>query len=101
MNDDTPTLLPGYGDLLGDFKERIRSAQVRAALAVNQELMHLYWQIGRSIQARQEAHGWGTQVIDWLSANLRHAFPAMKGFSPRNLRYMRAFAASCPDADFL
>jgi len=101
MNDDTSTLLPGYGDLLGDLKERIRPAQVRAALAVNQELVHLYWQIGRSIQARQEAHGWGTQVIDRLSADLRHAFPGMKGFSLRNLRYIRAFAASCPDADFL
>ena len=63
--------------------------------------MHLYWQIGRPIQARQEAHGWGTQVIDRLSADLHHAFPGMKGFSPRNLRYIRAFAASCPDADFL
>ncbi len=65
----------GYQALLGDLKERIRSAQIRAALSVNRELVLLYWQIGRSIQERQETHGWGTQVIDRLSSDLRHAFP--------------------------
>jgi predicted nuclease of restriction endonuclease-like (RecB) superfamily len=90
----------GYQAFLGDLKERIRAAQIRAAVSVNRELILLYWQIGRSIQERQETHSWGTQVIDRLSADLRHAFPDMKGFSPRNLRYMRAFAASYPDPDF-
>jgi predicted nuclease of restriction endonuclease-like (RecB) superfamily len=90
----------GYPELLGDLKERIRSAQIRAALSVNRELIALYWQIGRAISERQETHGWGTQVIDRLSADLRRAFPDMRGFSPRNLRYMRTFAAAYPDADF-
>ncbi len=90
----------GYQELLGDLKERIRSAQIRAALSVNRELIGLYWQIGRAISERQETHGWGTQVIDRLSADLRHAFPEMKGFSPRNLRYMRAFATAYPEPDF-
>ncbi len=94
-------LIPeGYKELLGDLKERIRAAQVRAALSVNRELIALYWQIGRAISDRQETHGWGTQVIDRLSADLRHTFPDMRGFSPRNLRYMRAFAAAYPESDF-
>jgi len=90
----------GYRELLGDLKERIGSAQIKAALSVNRELIALYWQIGRAISDRQETHGWGTQVIDRLSADLRHAFPDMRGFSPRNLRYMRTFAAAYPEPDF-
>jgi len=89
----------GYQSLLVDLKERIRAAQVRAALSVNRELIALYWQIGRLIVARQEEYGWGTQVIDRLAADLRQSFPDMKGFSTRNLRYMRAFAATYPDMD--
>ncbi len=87
----------GYQSLLVDLKERIRAAQVRAALLVNRELIALYWQIGRLIVARQEEYGWGTHVIDRLAADLRQSFPDMKGFSTRNLRYMRAFAATYPD----
>jgi len=82
----------GYQALLGDLKERIRAAQVRAALSVNRELILLYWRIGQAIRERQETHGWGAQVINRLSADLRLAFPDMKGFSPRNLQYMRTFA---------
>ena len=86
-------LLPsGYADFLTDLKGRIRVAQVRAALAVNNELVLLYWQIGRGILERQEREGWGAKVIERLSADLRHEFPEMKGFSPRNLKYMRALA---------
>jgi predicted nuclease of restriction endonuclease-like (RecB) superfamily len=57
----------------------------------------LYWDIGRAILDRQEQEGWGTKVIDRLSADLRREFPDMQGLSPRNLKYMRAFAASWPD----
>jgi predicted nuclease of restriction endonuclease-like (RecB) superfamily len=91
------TIHEGYQELLGDLKERIRSAQIRAALSVNRELILLYWQIGRAIATRQEEYGWGAQVIARLSADLRHAFPDMKGFSPRNLQYMRTFAGAYPD----
>jgi len=91
----------GYQTLLGDLKERIRSAQARAALAVNRELVLLYWQLGNLIASRQEEYGWGTRVIDRLAADLRQSFPDMKGFSTRNLRYMRAFAATYPDLDFV
>jgi predicted nuclease of restriction endonuclease-like (RecB) superfamily len=89
----------GYQALLGDLKERIRGAQVRAALSVNREVITLYWEIGRAIQERQEEHGWGAQVIARLSADLRRAFPDMKGFSPRTLQYMRTFAGAYPDRE--
>lgn len=88
---------PGYEGFLRDLKQRIQSAQLRAATAVNMELVLLYWSIGRDILARQQAQGWGAKVIEKLSADLRHEFPEMKGFSPRNLKYMRAFAEIYPD----
>ena len=91
----------GYTDWLAELKGRIYSAQQRAALAVNRELVLLYWQIGRDILARQAAQGWGAKVIERLANDLRQAFPDMKGFSPRNLKYMRAFAEGWPDADFV
>jgi predicted nuclease of restriction endonuclease-like (RecB) superfamily len=94
-------LPPGYDDLLRDLKERIQQAQVRAALAVNRELVLLYWQIGHDISAKMQAEGWGAKVVDRLAADLRRAFPEMKGFSPRNLRYMRSFAESYPDETIL
>ena len=87
----------GYSDWLADLKGRIHSAQQRATLAVNRELVLLYWQIGRDILARQAAQGWGAKVIERLAQDLRAAFPDMKGFSPRNLKYMRAFAEAWPD----
>jgi len=92
------TLLPpDYDALLADLKARIRAAQVRAALAVNRELVLLYWHIGRDILERQEAKGWGAKIIDRLSQDLRRAFPELKGLSPRNLKYMRSFAEAWPD----
>jgi predicted nuclease of restriction endonuclease-like (RecB) superfamily len=84
----------GYPEFIAELKVRILSAQVRAAVSVNRELIHLYWQIGTDILARQQADGWGTKVIDRLSRDLMHEFPDMKGFSVRNLKYMRKFARS-------
>ena len=65
-------------------------------LRKNREVQLLYWYIGKEILARQEKEGWGTQVIDRLSADLHAAFPQMKGFSIRNLKYMRSFAETYP-----
>lgn len=87
----------GYASWLDELKSRIRATQVRAALAVNAELVLLYWSIGRDILSRQEKEGWGAHVVERLSADLHVAFPEMKGFSPRNLKYMRAFADAWPD----
>ena len=91
----------GYADWLVDLKGRIHSAQQRATLAVNHELVLLYWQIGRDILARQAAQGWGAKVIDRLAHDLRAAFPDNAGFSPRNLKYMRAFAGAWSDEAFV
>jgi len=57
----------------------------------------LYWQIGRDILDRQEREKWGAKVIDRLATDLKRSFPDMKGFSPRNLKYMRAFAEAWPE----
>lgn len=98
---DTPISLTqpptGYADWLLDLKGRIHTAQQRATLSVNRELVLLYWQIGRDILTRQAQQGWGAKVIERLAHDLREAFPEMKGFSRANLMYMRAFAESWPD----
>jgi predicted nuclease of restriction endonuclease-like (RecB) superfamily len=91
----------GYADWLSDLKTRIHTAQQRATFAVNRELVLLYWQIGRDILARQVEQGWGAKVIERLAEDLRLAFPDMKGFSPRNLKYMRAFAEAWPDSEIV
>lgn len=86
-----------YEQVLNSLKQRIRQAQISAALAVNRELVLLYWQIGREILQRQQQEGWGAKVIDRLARDLHAAFPEMRGFSSRNLKYMRAFAAAYLD----
>lgn len=99
--DSLTTPPEGYGDWLKELKNRIHSAQQRASLAVNRELVLWYWQIGQDILTRQAQQGWGAKVIERLAQDLRLAFPDMKGFSPRNLKYMRAFAEAWPDVQFV
>ncbi len=91
----------GYAEWLAQVKERVHAAQQRAALAVNRELLQLYWQLGRDILDRQAREGWGSGIIDQVSADLRAAFPEMKGFSPSNLWNMRAFAEAWPEPAIL
>ena len=91
----------GYAALLKELKERIRAARLRSALAVNQELILLYWSIGKDILVRQGQEGWGTRIVDQLSADLHRDFPEMTGLSSRNLKYMRAFAEAYPDPSFV
>jgi predicted nuclease of restriction endonuclease-like (RecB) superfamily len=90
-----------YLEVLEEIKERVRAARMRASLSVNRELIILYWEIGRLILHRQEAEGWGAKVIDRLSADLNREFPDIKGFSSRNLKYMRAFAEAYPARAFV
>lgn len=82
--------LEGYESFLQQLKDRVRRSQVKAALAVNSELIALYWELGKSIVERQERAGWGDGVLDRLSNDLAVAFPEMKGFSRRNLYRIRA-----------
>ncbi len=93
----TSTLPKNYVLFLSDLKKRIQQERLRVVLASNAALIHLYWYIGAGILKKQDEEGWGAKVIDRLSADLGKAFPDMKGFSPRNLKYMRAFAAAWPD----
>lgn len=86
-----------YELFFNDLKQRIRNARVKAALAVNKELILLYWQIGTGILSKQNKEGWGTKVVTRLAKDLKQAFPDMKGFSTRNLKYMRSFAEAWPD----
>ncbi len=81
-----------YSALLADIKTRIRQAQHRGMLAVNAEMVRLYWDIGRMIQDRQRQEGWGTGVIPRLARDLRNELPELKGFSERNIGYMIRFA---------
>ncbi|MBF8272028.1 MAG: hypothetical protein HW380_1133 [Magnetococcales bacterium] len=103
-NPPPASLIPppnGYADWLAELKSRIHTAQQRATLAVNRELVLLYWQIGRDILERQAREGWGSKVIERLAHDLRTAFPDIKGFSTRNLKYMRAFAEAWPETEFV
>ena len=81
----------GYVELLDEIKGRIRSAQIKAVLSVNRELIELYWSIGRDIVQRQRREGWGAKVIDRLATDLRSEFPEMSGLSRTNVYRMRAF----------
>jgi predicted nuclease of restriction endonuclease-like (RecB) superfamily len=87
----TPVLDNNFKILVSELKERIKSAQLKAAMAVNRELLQLYWEIGSLITARQAGENWGDAIISSLSKELQSAFPGMKGFSPRNLWRIRMF----------
>jgi predicted nuclease of restriction endonuclease-like (RecB) superfamily len=86
-----------YASVLAAAKAAIQAAQTRAVLAVNSELIGLYWDLGRLILDRQSAEGPRTKVVDRLSSDLRREFASMSGLSPGNLNYMRRFAAAWPD----
>ncbi len=104
--DRSQTESVSYEEFLEDIKGRIRSAQARSARAINAELIDVYWQIGHEILRRQAAEGnlrgrGGTKIVERLSVNLRSSFPGARGYSVRNLRYMRAFAAAWPEQAML
>ena len=100
---NTPELaLPDdYPHLLAELKAQIRSAQWTAARVVNTQVIELYWAIGKAILDRQNAAGWGAKVIDQLAVDLSLAFPDSKGFSRRNLHYMRRLAEAWPAPAFV
>lgn len=95
-------LMPGwYGDLLASVVQRVSTGRTTAVVAANRQMILTYWGIGRDILERQQAEGYGHRVIDRLSADLRERFPGVKGYSPRNLRYMRSFAEAWTDPEIL
>lgn len=78
-----------YKDWLIELKQKVRTAQLKAAVAVNTELIMLYWDLGKMITEKQTA--WGSKFLEQLSQDLRTEFPDMQGFSERNLKYCRQF----------
>lgn len=92
---------PGdYIELLERLKSEIRITQLRATIAANAEFLALYWRMGNIILEQEKQQGWGQKVVVRLVADLKAEFPNMKGMSPRNLRYMKSFAAAYPDDPF-
>lgn len=86
-----------YTSIFSELKEKVLYVQKRAIISVNKELVLLYWEIGNIILKNQSKQGWGSKIIDSLSKDLKKTFPDMKGFSVRNLKYMRQFAVTYPD----
>jgi predicted nuclease of restriction endonuclease-like (RecB) superfamily len=101
VSKETISALPeGYADWLTQLKVDIAQARQRAALAVNAELVQLYHRIGAEIRQRQQVNAWGAKVIERLARDLSDAFPDIRGFSSRNLKYMAFFAQHCPNGLF-
>ncbi|WP_284977993.1 PDDEXK nuclease domain-containing protein [Arthrobacter sp. fls2-241-R2A-200] len=90
-----------YPDLLHTVAQEVRVGRTRAVAAANAELLNSYWSIGRQLAERESQEGWGAKVVTRLSADIRSRFPGAKGFSPRNLRYMKSFAHAWPDFPML
>jgi predicted nuclease of restriction endonuclease-like (RecB) superfamily len=86
-----------YQKWVRDLKTRVQAARTQAVVAVNGELIRLYHDIGRQICEKQRRSSWGDKVIRRLASDLRGEFPEMRGFSERNLKYMKYFAESWPD----
>lgn len=93
----TPTITKNYAEILELLKNKIRDAQLKAAISVNSELIKLYWEIGSSIIEKQTNSGWGSKVVNRLASDLKASFPHLKGFSLSNIKYMVQFAKEYPD----
>ncbi len=78
-----------YKAFIQDIKQRIQSAQIKAAVSVNQALLHLYWDLAERIVIKQQEAIWGDGFLLQMSRDLQTEFPGMKGFSKRNLELMR------------
>jgi predicted nuclease of restriction endonuclease-like (RecB) superfamily len=86
-----------YSLFIQDIKIRIRNERIKTVLSANAALVMLYWDIGKAILKKQQDEGWGARVIDRMAYDLKEEFPDMRGFSSRNLKYMRKFAECWPE----
>jgi hypothetical protein len=91
-----PALPPDYAQLVERIKTRILTAQSRAAMAANRELLGLYWSIGWDLVGEQSRREYGTGVVERLARDLATMFPGVQGLSARNLWRMRAFFLAYP-----
>ena len=92
-----PLIPADYAAWLASLKEQIRTSRVKAGLAVNKELVMLYWRIGNQIVQQRAALSWGSKVLEQLARDLKSEFPDMKGLSLTNLKYMAMFADAWPE----
>ncbi|HAU1322093.1 TPA: DUF1016 domain-containing protein [Legionella pneumophila] len=97
VQDDALRLNQDYKHFLTDIKTRLQTAQIRAALAANSELIKFYWELGTDLIEKQKNHQWGTGFLEQFSHDMREAFPEMQGFSVRNLQRMKQFATLYSD----
>lgn len=95
-NDGSLQLDQNYKHFLSGIKERLRTAQIRATLAANSELIQFYWELGNDLVEKQKNHQWGSGFLEQFSHDMRQAFPEMQGFSVTNLKRMRIFAQEYP-----
>ncbi|MCX6112746.1 MAG: PDDEXK nuclease domain-containing protein [Proteobacteria bacterium] len=84
----------GYIKVFSELKDKIKKAQIKASLAVNTELIKLYWEMGKVISEKQKQYNWGSKFIEKLANDLQNEFPGMKGFSYRNIKYIKQFYKS-------
>jgi predicted nuclease of restriction endonuclease-like (RecB) superfamily len=80
-----------YTKFITSLKSKIRSAQIKASVTVNNELIKLYWEIGKNICEKQEGEGWGSKVLERVAKDLQNEFPGIEGFSRANMFRMKAF----------
>lgn len=100
IQNDSLHLDKDYMDFFSTIKNRLKTAQIRAALAANSELIKFYWELGSDLIEKQKMQKWGTHFLEQFSHDMRQAFPEMQGFSKRNLEYMRRFAQLYPRIEF-
>ena len=100
-NEDKNLLPNGYPEWQKSIEQLIEISKLRAAINVNADTLKLYWNIGNSILQKQKEKGWGKKVIEQLSKDLTNRFPNDRGYSVRNLGYMKYFAQEYPDFPIL
>ena len=96
-NDGSLHLDQNYKHFLTNIKGRLKTAQIRAALAANSELIKFYWELGTDLIEKQKNHQWGAHFLEQFSHDMRQNFPEMQGFSVRNLQRMKQFSTFYPD----
>ncbi len=81
----------GYAALLRKIKQRVQLAQQRVIYAANEEMLRMYWDVGKMLQQSQDADGWGKKTLQRLAMDLKNDYSEIKGFSVRNMQCMMQF----------
>ena len=98
---DISEMAVSYPDFINALIDKIQKQRISITLNANAGMIGMYWSVGNAILKKQDEEGWGTKVIDRISHDIMVAFPDMSGFSPRNIKNMRRFAAEWPDYEIV